>query len=150
MDTAEQVEKYRGTSVEGHFDDPANQHQFVVGDLVYRAYQDRVEIGEVIRIERIRLDGQGNSLGPHPKGKYIQTVAQFGHDYESQTYCWRFFPRAEIAHMRLMENLSAQINRMTRDIAKLEALAEKARDHSAPVFRYDENKRRVEVFTETA
>lgn len=133
IETPDKIAKHRGTSVEGFFEDRENQHQFVIGDLVYRARWDRVEEGRVVRIQRIKLDRQGNSLGEHPDGDYIETHAKFGSDYEKQTYCWKFFPRIETAHARLAELAQGQADDKRREAAKWDALVEKAKACEAPV-----------------
>jgi len=142
LPTKADIEQYRGTSVEGHFDDMGGQHQFVIGDAVYRADSGVVEQGHVMRIERVNLDSQGRKIGPAPDGKYIETTARFGYSsYDSQTYCWRFFPRLETAMDKLAEQQLSRIQELERDIAKARALIEQAKAGSAPIRRYDRNGR---------
>jgi hypothetical protein len=133
LDTPDKIAKHRGTSTEGFFEDRANQHQFVIGDAVFRANWDRVEEGRVIRIQRIKLDSQGNSRGAYPDGDFIETTAKFGGDYESQTYCWKFFPRVETAQSRLAELAASHAEEKRREAARWDALVEKAKAGEAPV-----------------
>lgn len=133
IETPEKIARLRGTSAEGFFDDLKSQHQFVIGDTVYRARWDRIEEGRVTRIQRIKLDRQGNSLGPHPDGEYVESTAKFGSDYDSQTYCWKFFPRVETAQARLAELAQGQADDKRREAAKWDALVEKAKAGEAPI-----------------
>lgn len=101
--------------------DAACAHHFVVGATVYRARYDRVETGVVKRVSRCRI--RGISPEECDGGEYPYYVAQFGSDWDAQTYAWRFFWDEAHARHALVEELQRRIAVKRREIQELEALA---------------------------
>jgi hypothetical protein len=75
------------------------KHIFGIGDSVFRVRWDRIEEGVVSMIRRVSFDGLGN-YQEDLQGDHIETIAVFGTDRESQTFCWKFFPTLELARER--------------------------------------------------
>lgn len=103
------------------------ERDLVVGAKVYRAAYDRIEEGEVRRIDRVRY---GSTWENHreiedPNGPYARYHAEFGSGdrWESQIYQWKWFFRREDAAKRLAEKLTEHATDLRAQADRWDALA---------------------------
>ena len=114
-------EKWRTTH------DEECRRDLVIGARVYRAGYDKIEEGEVKRIDRVRYVESYFSCPQEvedPSGPYTRYTACFGaNSWESQTYQWRFFFKIEDARKDLVKKLRERAKDRRVDADRFDALA---------------------------
>ncbi len=104
----------------------------VIGATVYRVGWDRIEEGQVRRIDRVR-HGSDQYEVEDPNGPCIRYHATFdtGDRWESQTYQWKWFFRREDAQKRLAEKLTERAKDLRAQADRCDALATATKSEAA-------------------
>jgi hypothetical protein len=105
----------------GHLEECARV--LVVGARVYRANYNRIEEGEVRKIDRVRFTA--NREEEDPNGPVIRYWASFNdHNiWESQTYQWKWFFRREDAQKDLVQRARDRAKDLRAEADRWDALA---------------------------